>query len=228
MTPGIFKRALDLTIASVGFLIVLPLLVFIAIAVKLTSPGPILYRGTRAGLNGAPFQILKFRTMVPNAESLGGSATAANDKRITALGAWLRQYKLDELPQLINIIKGEMSIVGPRPEVFRYVEQYDERNRRVLSVLPGLTDWASLWDIDEGNALKDYPDPEEAYVRRILPVKLALQHYYLDHYSLLEDLRIISYTLVRLLCPSWTPRRLDDAVTTAMQMLVTDCPLVQK
>ena len=219
---------MDLTIASVGFLIVLPLLVFIAIAVKLTSPGPILYRGTRAGLNGAPFQILKFRTMVPNAESLGGSATAANDKRITALGAWLRQYKLDELPQLINIIKGEMSIVGPRPEVFRYVEQYDERNRRVLSVLPGLTDWASLWDIDEGNALKGYPDPEEAYVRRILPVKLALQHYYLDHYSLLEDLRIISYTLVRLLCPSWNPRRLNDAVTNAMQMLVTDCPLVQK
>lgn len=220
-----FKRALDLAIATVGLLLVLPLMAVIAIAIRLTSPGPILYRGTRAGLKGIPFQILKFRTMVPNAESLGGSATAADDKRITPIGAWLRRYKLDELPQLLNVIKGEMSIVGPRPEVFRYVEKYDERDRRVLSVLPGLTDWASLWDIDEGGALKGCEDPEEAYARRILPMKLALQHYYLDHHSFLEDLRIMRYTIFRIFCRSWAPRRLHDVVSTAMQTLAADCPM---
>lgn len=222
------KRALDLVIAMGGLLAVLPLMGLIAIAIRLTSHGPILYRGTRAGLKGAPFQILKFRTMVPNAESLGGSATAADDKRITAVGAWLRRYKLDELPQFINVLKGEMSIVGPRPEVFRYVEGYDERTRRVLSVLPGLTDWASLWDIDEGQALKGYADPEEAYARRILPMKLALQHYYLDHYSPIEDLRIVLYTMIRIVCHSWVPRRLHDVVSTATQTLAADCPMREK
>src|SRR5215472_12698976 len=144
------KRTLDLAIATGGLLAALPLMALIAIAIRLTSPGPIVYRGTRAGVKGVPFKILKFRTMVQNAESLGGSATAADDKRITSVGTWLRRYKLDELPQLVNVLKGEMSIVGPRPEVFRYVEAYDERTRRVLSVPPGLTDWASVWDIDEG------------------------------------------------------------------------------
>ena len=219
------KRSLDLVIALAGLMVALPAMTIIAIAIRLTSPGPILYGGTRAGLKGTPFKILKFRTMVPNAESLGGSATADDDKRITPIGAWLRRYKLDELPQLLNVIKGDMSVVGPRPEVFRYVERYDENDRRVLSVLPGLTDWASLWDIDEGGALKGLVDPEEAYARRILPMKLALQHYYLDHYSLTEDLRIMLYTLIRIFCRSWAPRRLHDVVSTAMQTLAADCPM---
>lgn len=228
MKPGLLKRTLDLTIATTGLLFVFPLMVFIVIAIKLSSPGPILYRGKRAGLNGVPFLILKFRTMVPNAESIGGSATATNDKRITSIGHRLRRYKLDELPQLINVIKGEMSIVGPRPEVFRYVEEYDDRDRQVLSVVPGLTDWASLWDINEGDTLKRYADPEDAYAKKILPMKLALQHYYIEHSSLTEDMRIIFYTMIRILCHSWVPRTLNETVHIATQTLIASCPELKK
>lgn len=228
MKPGRLKRLLDVVLATAGLLIALPFLALIAIAIKLTSRGPILYRGTRAGLHGKPFQILKFRTMVPDAENLGGSVTSADDTRITPLGVWLRRYKLDELPQLINVLKGDMSIVGPRPEVFHYVGGYDERNLRVLSILPGLTDWASLWNIDEGLALEGCADPEDAYARRILPMKLALQNYYLDHQSLGGDLRIMLYTGIRIFFHSWVPQRMHEVVNTAMHTLAADCEVQER
>jgi lipopolysaccharide/colanic/teichoic acid biosynthesis glycosyltransferase len=222
------NRALNVVMAAGGLMVTLPLMALISVAIKLTSHGPIFYRGTRAGLNGKPFKILKFRTMVPNAESLGGSVTSANDSRITPFGVLLRRYKLDELPQLINVIKGEMSIVGPRPEVFRYVRKYDERNRRILGILPGLTDWASLWDIDEGHTLEGCADAEDAYARRILPMKLALQNYYLDHHSVAEDLRIMLYTVIRIFCHSWIPGRMREVVNTALQTLATDCEVQER
>ncbi len=206
------KRVFDVALATGCLIVALPAMLLIALSVRLTSRGPILYRGVRAGVRGAPFRILKFRSMVWNAERVGGSATAANDSRITWLGSWIRRFKVDELPQLINVIKGEMSIVGPRPEVYKYVQLYSERDQQVLSVRPGLTDWASLWDIDEGLKLQRYADPEAAYVEHILPVKLELQRYYIDNWSLLEDLKIVMYTAVKIVWPSWTPRHLKDVI----------------
>ena len=219
---------MDLVIATVGLVVTLPVMTLIAVAIRLTSPGQILYRGTRAGLMGAPFQMLKFRTMVPDAENLGGSVTSADDERITEIGAFLRRYKLDELPQLINVIKGEMSIVGPRPEVFHYVNEYSEHDRRVLSVIPGLTDWASLWDIDEGHSLKGCANPDEVYAQQILPMKLALQNYYLDHRSVMEDLRIIFYTIIRIMRSDYVPQRLRDVMNAAAKLPTLNYEVIKK
>ena len=206
--PGRSKRICDLVISITALLVLLPLLAVIALAVKLSSRGPALYAGIRGGLDGVPFRILKFRSMVDGAESIGGSATAENDPRITPVGHWIRRTKVDELPQLINVIKGEMSLVGPRPEVYRYVARYSAQDSIVLSVLPGLTDWASLWDIGEGSTLRRYEDSEAAYAKIILPEKLKLQRYYVEHWSLLDDFRIMFNTAAKLFHRSWIPRRL--------------------
>ena len=138
------KRTFDLMAASVGLVILSPLLLVIACAVRCDTRGPVFYRGVRTGLNGIPFRIIKFRTMVPDAESLGGKVTARDDARVTRVGRVLRRYKLDELPQLINVIKGDMSVVGPRPEVSEYTALYTDEEHVILSVRPGITDYASI------------------------------------------------------------------------------------
>lgn len=189
------KRVFDLVLAALGLVIISPLLGVLALWVKLDSPGPVFYRGVRAGLLGKPFRIFKLRTMVDNAEALGGSETPTDDPRITRPGVLLRRYKLDELPQLINVVLGDMSLVGPRPEVMEEVLRYTEQEKFVLTVRPGITDWASLKFHHEGEILKGSSDPHQAYHERIRPEKLRLQAQYVRSNSLLTDIKIIARTL---------------------------------
>jgi lipopolysaccharide/colanic/teichoic acid biosynthesis glycosyltransferase len=165
------------------------------ILIRKEDGGPIFYRGIRIGRYGKLFKIFKFRTMVVNAEKLGGPSTADDDPRITKTGKFLRKYKLDELPQLMNVLKGEMSFVGPRPEVQHYVDMFTEEEKAILNVRPGITDWASLWNPDEGALLKGSKDPEKAYMEKIRPEKLKLQLKYVREGSFRIDLKIILLTL---------------------------------
>jgi lipopolysaccharide/colanic/teichoic acid biosynthesis glycosyltransferase len=189
------KRLVDIILAFAGLLMLLPLFVFIALLIKLDSKGPVFYRGIRIGRYGRPFRIYKFRTMVVNAEKIGGPSTADDDPRITQIGKFIRKYKLDELPQLINVLKGEMSFVGPRPEVQHYVNMFTEEEKAILSVRPGITDWASLWNPDEGAILAGSPDPEKTYMEKIRPEKIRLQLKYVKERSFWIDLKIIFLTL---------------------------------
>ena len=203
------KRLLDLILSVAALVLILPFLMAIALIAKLTSPGPVLYRGKRIGLHGRPFFILKFRTMVPNAELLGGSATAADDPRLTRVGTFLRRFKLDELPQLLNVIKGEMSLVGPRPEVQKYVDLYSSEEKQILTVLPGITDWASIWNSNEAAVLEGSRNPEKTYEELIRPTKLALQLHYVRNQSLATDVKILICTMRKLIVEDWTPRELE-------------------
>ncbi len=173
-----------------------PVLLFIAWRIKKENSGPVFYRGIRIGRYGKPFRIFKFRTMVPDAERRGGLSTADDDPRITRTGGFLRKYKIDELPQLINILKGDMSFVGPRPEVKHYVDMFTEREKAILSVRPGITDWASLWNPDEGGVLAGSPDPERTYLEKIRPTKIDLQLRYVRERSFWIDLQIILKTIL--------------------------------
>ena len=190
---------MDVAGATFGLLVFSPAWAAIATLITLQDGGPVLYRGRRVGRFGAPFEMLKFRTMVVHAERLGGPSTAGDDPRVTPLGRWLRRYKLDELPQLLNVLRGEMSFVGPRPEVQQYVDLYTEEERAILSVRPGITDWASLWNSDEGALLAGSPDPERTYLEEIRPEKLRLQLAYVRERSLSTDLGIIGKTAGALL-----------------------------
>jgi lipopolysaccharide/colanic/teichoic acid biosynthesis glycosyltransferase len=195
------KRIFDITAAFVGLILTSPFLLCIAILIKQEDSGPIFYRGERVGLFGKPFRIFKFRTMVVDAERIGGSSTSDDDSRITRVGKWLRRYKLDELPQLINVLTGDMSIVGPRPEVKRYTDMYTEEEKAILTVRPGITDWASIWNADEGAVLAGAEDPDKAYLELIRPKKLKLQMKYVRERSLWVDLKIIFLTILAVLQP---------------------------
>ncbi|MCK5094359.1 MAG: sugar transferase [Spirochaetes bacterium] len=189
------KSLFDTVFSFIGLVVFLPLMATIVILIRKEDGGPIFYRGIRVGRYGRPFKIFKFRTMVANAEKLGGPSTADDDPRITKTGKFLRKYKLDELPQLINVLKGEMSFVGPRPEVQHYVDMFTEEEKAILNVRPGITDWASLWNPDEGAILKGSKDPEKAYMEKIRPEKLKLQLKYVREGSFRIDLKIILLTL---------------------------------
>jgi len=176
-----------------------PLFLLIALLIKKEDRGPVFYRGIRIGRGGRPFKMFKFRTMVVNADKLGGPSTSADDPRLTNIGKFLKRYKLDELPQFINVLKGEMSIVGPRPEVPFYVGMMTKEEReKILSVKPGITDLASLWDIREEEVLKGSSDPEKTYQEKIRPTKLKLQKEYVENRSLWLDLKIIAKTIFRI------------------------------
>lgn len=190
-----FKRIFDIIIALFCIAIFSPMLVIIAILLKLEDGGPIFYRGQRVGLYGNLFRIFKFRTMVVNAEKLGGPSTAGGDPRITKTGAFLRKYKLDELPQLFNIINGDMSFVGPRPEVKIYTDMYTDNEKVLLQLRPGITDYASIWNNDEAAILAGHADPEKAYLELVRPEKIRLQLKYYREKSLLTDLKIIFQTV---------------------------------
>jgi len=192
------KRTLDVLIASVALVALSPLLLLVALAVKLTSPGPVFFRQQRVGRNFRPFWILKFRTMVADAPRLGGPITCGDDPRITRIGRILRKTKLDELPQLINVLKGDMSLVGPRPEVPKYVEMFRRDYEEILSVRPGITDLASIKYRDESTILGLAEDPEREYRERVLPEKIALAKQYVHQASLWTDIKIIFGTLLKL------------------------------
>lgn len=193
------KRIFDLFFAFIGVLILLPLFLAIAVWIKLDSPGPILFRQIRVGQFGREFTLYKFRTMVADAEALGKQITAIDDWRITRSGRLLRKYKLDELPQLFNVLKGEMSLVGPRPEVPKYVAFYTLEQRRVLEVPPGITDLASIKFRNESDLLAGISNSEELYIQEIMPQKLELNLNYIAQASLSFDLLIILKTLWRVL-----------------------------
>jgi lipopolysaccharide/colanic/teichoic acid biosynthesis glycosyltransferase len=191
------KRFFDLFAATAGLLFLAPLLVLLAVLVRLDSPGPILYRARRAGRYGKPFALLKFRTMTHQTGRPGPAITLAGDQRVTRTGRLLRHYKLDELPQLFNVLKGEMSLVGPRPEDPRYVALYTPEQRQVLAVWPGITSPASLAYRDEA-ALLHGDDWEQVYTRQIMPHKLALELAYLQQQSFGRDLALIWQTILLL------------------------------
>ena len=191
----IMKRVFDIIFSICGLMLLSPLLISVAVVIKVNDRGPVFYRGLRVGLHGKLFRMIKFRTMVVDAEKVGGSSTSSDDPRITNVGKFLRKYKLDELPQLMNVLKGDMSIVGPRPEVKYYVDMFTEEEKAILSVRPGITDWASLWNPDEGEILKGSPDPDRDYLEKIRPEKIRFQLKYVREQSFLTDMKIIFQTL---------------------------------
>ena len=193
------KRLIDIKLSLAGLVILSPLLLAIAILIELDSRGPVFFRGERIGKLGKPFKIYKFRTMVANAEKLGGPSTAANDPRLTKLAGFLKKYQLDELPQLINVLKGEMSLVGPRPEVQMYVNMFSKEEQAILSIRPGMTDYASLWNFHEGEFLRDSADPEKTYLEKVRPEKIRLQLKYVREHSLWVDFNIMLKTARKLL-----------------------------
>jgi len=193
----LLKRCFDLFFTIPGVIILMPVFILIAIWIKKDSLGPIFFRQERVGLAGISFGIYKFRTMVVDAEKQGKQITVGADRRITPSGQFLRKYKLDELPQLINVLIGDMSLVGPRPEVPRYVAEYPQVTRNiVLSVLPGITDYASIEYKDENEVLGRATDPEKAYIEEVLPIKLQYYVQYVRERSLWLDFVLIIRTFV--------------------------------
>jgi lipopolysaccharide/colanic/teichoic acid biosynthesis glycosyltransferase len=191
---SVSKRLFDMVLAAIGVVMFSPILAVIAILIKLEDRASVFYRGLRIGRQGKPFRVYKFRTMVVNAEKIGGPSTSDDDPRITRIGKHLRKYKLDELPQLFNVLKGDMSFVGPRPEVKSEVDLYTPQERELLTVRPGITDYASIEFHDEGAILKGSADPHEAYRLLIRPRKIELGLQYVREHSLLTDLRILWLT----------------------------------
>jgi len=189
------KRFFDIVASAVALLFLSPFLFFIALRIRREDGGPVFYRGERVGLHGKPFRIFKFRTMVVDAEKIGASSTSDDDPRITRIGRFLRKHKLDEVPQLLNVLVGQMSFVGPRPEVKKFTDMYTKEEMAILSVQPGITDWASIWNPDEGSLLHGSLDPDRGYLEKIRPEKIRLQLMYVRERSFWTDLKIIFQTL---------------------------------
>lgn len=190
------KRGLDIVLSCAALAALLPLFLLVAILIKLESRGPVIFSSIRIGKDGRPFNLLKFRTMVQEASKLSAVvSTPDDDPRITALGRTLRKYAIDELPQLINVVRGEMSIVGPRPEVPQYARLFTEEQKQILTIRPGLSDWATLWVGDKGTRLRGAADPEKIYIEEIRPEKMRLQLKYVRERSLWVDVRIMAQTM---------------------------------
>jgi len=199
--PKYGKRALDICAAMAGLIVLSPLLLFVACCIRLTSRGPVLYRQIRIGQGGRPFKILKLRSMTVQNSDTDLQITVAGDSRVTAVGKLLRRYKVDELPQLWNVLRGDMSLVGPRPEVAVYVGEYTPEQQMVLSARPGITDPASLAYRHEEEILAGQADPEQFYRREILPDKLARNREYLEKITFQNDIRIVMKTISSCLLP---------------------------
>lgn len=194
---GFIKRVFDFFAALIGIIVISPILIVVSIAIKLDSPGNIMFLQKRVGRDEKEFYIYKFRTMVTDAEKLGKQITVGKDSRITKVGVFLRKYKIDELPQLFNVLKGDMSLVGPRPEVPKYVALYSEEQKKVLSVRPGITDLASLRYSDENEILGKVDNPEEYYINVIMKDKLNLNLEYIEKSNLFFDISLIIKTIIK-------------------------------
>lgn len=191
------KRIFDLAAAFCCVLVLLPVLPFIAILIAIDTPGGVFFKQVRVGQNKRLFLLYKFRTMRINSEKSGQLTVGEHDNRITTIGYWLRKYKVDELPQLLNVIKGDMSLVGPRPEVEKYVNLYSVEESKVLSVKPGITDCASINHFNENELLHATPDPEATYIKEIMPLKIKQSLAYIKQRSFGKDLAVIAQTLKR-------------------------------
>ena len=192
---GYGKRALDLAVSVPALMALSPALLVIAALVKAGGPGPVFYAQERVGRRGRPFRLYKFRTMVTDADKSGPAVTSSGDARITPLGRTLRKWKLDELPQLWNVVRGDMSLVGPRPEVRKYTDIFRDDYSEILEISPGITDYAALEYRDEEEVLARYPNAEEAYTSVVLPEKIALYRQYLRDMGFRSDLKIIFRTI---------------------------------
>lgn len=190
-------RFLDILLASVGLIILTPVFLLVSILIKFNSNGPIFFKQIRIGLFGCEFGVLKFRTMKIDSERLSLITIGGRDVRVTSFGYYLRKFKIDELPQLINVIKGDMSLVGPRPEVKKYVDLYTKEQLRVLSIRPGITDWASIYYRNENELLGQSFNPENDYIKVVMQSKLKYNLIYLENYGLVQYLKILFYTF----CP---------------------------
>lgn len=192
------KRIFDFSCSLIGLVLVSPFFLVISILISLDSKGPIFYKQNRVGKAGIDFKLLKFRTMFINSDKHGLLTVGSRDGRITKMGFWLRKYKLDEIPQLVNVLMGQMSVVGPRPEVRKYVELYSGEQFKVLNVKPGITDWASIKFSNENELLSKAENPEKYYIETVMPEKLRLNLQYVNHNNLLNDVKIIFFTLMKI------------------------------
>ena len=195
MYRAYFKRVFDFIAAFMGILILFPILLLIALWIKLSSKGPLFYTQKRVGKDFKEFDIYKFRSMVVDADKIGPSVTSGDDPRITEVGKFIRKTKIDELPQLLNVFKGDMSLVGPRPEVMKFVDKKRDAYKKVLSVRPGITDNAAIEFRDEETIMNSYEDKERAYLEIILPQKIKLYYNYIDNISFVNDVKLILQTL---------------------------------
>ena len=196
------KRLFDIFCSAFGLIILSPIIVIISLLIVTTSQGGVFFRGVRVGKEGIPFKIFKFRSMVSNAEGNGKWNVAEQDPRVTSIGRILRKTKLDELPQLINVLLGDMSLVGPRPELQVYVDMYTEYEKKILKNRPGITDWASLVNISQCVGFSNANDPDIYYLEKVRPVKLKLQLHYYEKQSFLEDVRILGWTVIKVITGS--------------------------
>jgi lipopolysaccharide/colanic/teichoic acid biosynthesis glycosyltransferase len=192
-------RFFDVFFSAIGLIILSPLFLVLAVWIKIDSKGPVFYKQLRVGKDNHDFYLYKFRTMVEDADKKGLITIGGRDPRITRLGFYLRKYKIDELPQLMNVLRGDMSLVGPRPEVRKYVEKYNSRQRQILSVKPGITDYASIQYIDENELLAQSNDPEETYIQVVLPEKVAYNMKYINNQSIKEYFKILFLTIKKIL-----------------------------
>lgn len=194
-------RFLDFLFSFFGLILLSPLFLLIGLLIKFSSSGPVIYKQSRIGFNGLKFDVYKFRSMRLNSDKLGLITVGGRDSRVTSIGYYLRKYKLDELPQLINVLIGDMSFVGPRPEVKKYVDLYTLDQRRVLSIKPGITDWASILYRDENIILEKSNNPEQEYIHKIMPDKIKYNLIYINKHSIIEYFKIIIVTFWRILFP---------------------------
>ncbi|MDD2386989.1 MAG: sugar transferase [Bacteroidales bacterium] len=192
------KRVFDIVCSFLGLLALLPLFILISILIIIDSKGGIFFRQVRVGKNNKDFKILKFRTMRPNSDKSGLLTIGSKDNRVTKIGYFLRKYKLDELPQLINVFVGDMSFVGPRPEVRKYVDMYDQKQLKVLSLRPGITDYASIEYSNENELLSKSDNPEQTYINEIMPAKLSLNLKYIKEKGIKTDIRLIFKTIAKI------------------------------
>lgn len=194
----IVKRLFDIIFSFFGVIFLFPLFLIIAILIKISSKGPIIFKQERVGKNFKKFYLYKFRTMIIEAEKKGSSITTANDPRITKIGKFLRKFKLDEFPQLINVLKGDISFVGPRPELEKFVEIYKDDYKEILKIKPGITDFAAISFKNENELIKDNENPEKYYIKEILPKKIELYKKYLNEMNIVLDIKLIIKTLCKM------------------------------
>lgn len=208
------KRIIDIIFSLLGLIIISPIFIILSLIIVLDSRGGVFFRGARVGHHGVDFRIFKFRSMVKDAEGKGKWNVGDNDSRITRFGHFLRKSKLDELPQLINVLIGDMSFVGPRPELRYYVDMYTERERRILEMKPGITDWASVTHFKQFVSFTQSADPDREYIEKIRPLKLELQLYYYEHRSIRMDIRIVIFTVSKMIFRNLElPKDIQEVIT---------------
>ena len=215
------KRIFDFFVSLIGLIVLSPIMIILAILIVIDSPGGVFFRGERVGLHGETFRIFKFRSMIPDCEGKGKWNVGDKDDRITKIGHFLRKSKLDELPQLINVLKGDMSFVGPRPELRYYVEMYTEREMPILDLKPGITDWASMTNFEQFKGFTEADDPDRFYLEKVRPLKLELQLYYRNNHSFFGDIKCILWTVYKVITHSQKlPKEVQEIVDRYQESLV--------